>query len=90
MLYKKYDVFKRTSQEKTESVDILDVNSSFVLMPRKDPAAMIALKCYAANCEPELSEQIRKWINRIEKAPRVRGTQGKRNEPFCKERGDLR
>lgn len=88
MLYQKYEVRRKVAKPGQEhtmiSVDTLDVDSPFVLMPRKDPAAMVALQCYADFCEPELGRQIKRWIQRIKQAPKILGTQGKRNRPFCK------
>lgn len=80
-LYNKYIVYKIGVQNGgTFSVDTEDVNSPFVLMPRKDPAAMTALACYATFSEPELREEIMQWIKRIKKAPKILGTQGRRNK----------
>jgi len=90
-LYSKYIVRRLRSVKEYpkatlvgNSVDVSRVGSPFVLMPSKDPAAMIALKCYADNCETELAEDIKHWIERIEKADKVLGTQGRRNQPFVK------
>ena len=80
-LYKKYIVYKFGIRNGgIFSVDVEDVNSAFVLMPRKDPVAMTALECYATFCEPELRREIMQWIQRIKKAPKILGTQGKRNK----------
>lgn len=69
------------------SVDVDNAESPFVLFPRKDPAALVALKCYALNCEPELAQDIRQWIELIRRADQMLGkqygTQGERNKPFC-------
>ena len=56
-----------------------DVDSPFVLMPRKDPAAFMAMLAYASCCEPSLGNQIRIWLVEIARAPPVYGTQGERN-----------
>jgi len=57
-----------------------DVNSPFVLMPRKDPAAFAALLYYASCCEPSLANEIHTWLAKIADAiPVVFGTQGYRN-----------
>ena len=82
-LYKKYIVYKFGIRNGgIFSVDVGDVNSPFVLMPRKDPVAMTALECYASFCEPELRRQIEQWVQRIKKAPKILGTQGKRNKQY--------
>lgn len=98
-LHAKYSVYKlqRTRGLSTKegrkstligiSVDVDNAESPFVLFPRKDPAALVALKCYALNCEPALALDIRQWIALIRKADEALGkqfgTQGKRNAPFC-------
>jgi len=56
-----------------------DVDSPFVLMPRKDPAAFVALITYARYCEPELGLEILKWLEEVAKSEPVFGTQGIRN-----------
>lgn len=56
-----------------------DVDSPFVLMPRKDPAAFRALICYALYCEPDLRAEIASWLHKIADAEPVLGTQGARN-----------
>jgi len=61
------------------STDPDDVDSPFVLMPRKDPAAYYALLNYAQACEADLAYEIREWAEKIVKAPPVCGTQGMRN-----------
>lgn len=82
-LYRKYTVFKpNVGSGGMSSVDVEDVNSPFVLMPRKDPVAMTALECYATSCEAELGREIRQWIQRIKKAPKILGTQGERNKQY--------
>ena len=62
-----------------KSTDPDDVDSPFVLMPRKDPAAFAALITYAQVCEPQLAQEIAEWLVKIAKAPPVFGTQGIRN-----------
>jgi len=45
--------------------DILD-GEAFVLVPERDPAAIVALRAYAsATPDPELCAQLREWTNRI-------------------------
>ena len=61
------------------STDPRDVNSPFVLMPRKDPAAFMAMVTYARLCEPQLATEIKAWLREIVEAPMVFGTQGERN-----------
>jgi len=61
------------------STDSDDVNSPFVLMPRKDPAAFYALLNYSKVCEPDLALEIREWVEKIIEAPPILGTQGVRN-----------
>lgn len=56
-----------------------DVNSPFVLMPRKDPAAYAAMIYYAQVCEPKLALEIVEWLAKIAMAPPEFGTQGIRN-----------
>lgn len=56
-----------------------DVDSPFVLMPRKDPAAFLAMTTYAQYCEPQLRAEIGDWLSKIAKAPPIYGTQGARN-----------
>ena len=55
------------------------VDSPFVLMPRKDPAAFRAMVCYANFCEPGLRIEIVDWLNKIADADPVFGSQGARN-----------
>lgn len=55
------------------------VDSPFVLMPRKDPAAFAAMLTYMRYCEPELASEIRVWLEKIAAAPAEYGTQGQRN-----------
>jgi len=61
------------------STDPEDVNSPFVLMPRKDPAAFAAMIYYAQCCEPKLAVEIAEWLSKIAAAPPAFGTQGIRN-----------
>jgi len=56
-----------------------DVDSPFVLMPRKDPAAFAAMIYYAQCCEPKLAAEIANWLVKIANAPPMFGTQGARN-----------
>jgi len=47
--------------------DILD-GEAFVLVPERDPAALIALRAYAAATpDPELSGRLAKWANSLGK-----------------------
>lgn len=82
----KYMVFK--TDEKTGAVipdgampstDPEDIDSPFVLMPRKDPAAFAALSAYATVCEPELAREIRMFLHMVTEASPAFGTQGTRN-----------
>jgi len=61
------------------STDPDDVDSPFVLMPRKDPGAFVALAAYADYCEPRLCNEIHAWMRKIAEADPIFGTQGKRN-----------
>ncbi len=61
-----------------------DVDSPFVLMPRKDPAAFYALLHYAQVCEDDLAREIRVWLEKVVKAPAAHGTQGERNRVAMK------
>lgn len=56
-----------------------DVDSPFVLMPRKDPAAYAAMLTYSEFCEPQLKAEIRGWLCKIARAKPLFGTQGERN-----------
>jgi len=62
-----------------KSTDPDDINSPFVLMPRKDPAAFIALASYASACEPELAREVREFLTKIVGSSPILGTQGARN-----------
>jgi len=62
-----------------DSTDPDNIDSPFVLMPRKDPAAFAAMLAYADSCEWELAREIRDWLEKIADAPVVDGTQGHRN-----------
>ena len=80
----KYLVFKidekgETYPEGMKSTDPDDIDSPFVLMPRKDPAAFYALLHYAQACEDDLGRPLRMWLDKITDAPPVYGTQGERN-----------
>lgn len=61
------------------STDPDNVDSPFVLMPRKDPAAYAAMIAYAQCCEPHLAAEIAEWLRKIANAPAIFGTQGTRN-----------
>lgn len=61
------------------STDPDDIDSPFVLMPRKDPVAYEAMRLYMQLCEPQLASEIRAWLRKIAAAEPVYGTQGKRN-----------
>lgn len=46
--------------------DIMD-GEAFVLVPERDPAAIVALRGYAsATPDPELAASLREWLSRIE------------------------
>ena len=80
----KYQVLKFSGQGlpagiPMKSVDPDDIDSPFVLMPRKDPAAFRAMVCYARFCEPDLRAEIATWLDKIARAEPVFGTQGTRN-----------
>lgn len=62
-----------------KSTDPDDIDSPFVLMPRKDPAAFAAMGTYMELCEPQLANEIRVWLRKIAAAEPAFGTQGKRN-----------
>lgn len=62
-----------------KSTDPDNVDSPFVLMPAKDPAAFRAMICYARFCEPGLRAEIATWLNKIAGAKPAFGTQGTRN-----------
>lgn len=66
------------------STDPDNVDSPFVLMPRKDPAAFAAMITYARYCEPQLSAEIKDWLRMIAGADYVLGTQGQRNYKFMR------
>ena len=61
------------------STDPDDIDSPFVLMPRKDPAAFEAMRLYIQLCEPLLATEIRTWLRKIADSATVYGTQGERN-----------
>ena len=66
------------------STDPDNVDSPFVLMPRKDPAAFYALLSYAEMCEPDLALEVRAWAEEIVKVAPAYGTQGERNRLHMK------
>lgn len=66
------------------SADPDNIDSPFVLMPRKDPAAFSAMIVYAQQCEPKLREEIKRWLTKIALADPVYGTQGERNRAFVR------
>lgn len=67
------------SIELWNSTDPEDIDSPFVLMPRKDPAAFAAMLAYAQCCELRLSAEIANWLGEIAAAEPKFGTQGVRN-----------
>lgn len=71
------------------STDPNNVDSPFVLMPRKDPAAFSAMLTYINYCEPQLANEIRAWLRRITEAKPVFGTQGQRNFTYVRSRSLL-
>lgn len=73
------DVEGRAFGPGMKSTDPDNVDSPFVLMPRKDPAAFVALVAYTEFCEPQLANEIRAWLRKVTDADPVFGTQGKRN-----------
>jgi len=80
----KYMVYKIDGDGKAvsrnmKSTDPDDVNSPFVLLPRKDPAAFIALASYASACESGLAVEIREFLEKISLSNPMLGTQGARN-----------
>lgn len=75
----KIGVDGKMSGSKMKSTDSEDVDSPFVLMPRKDPAAYEAMRAYMVFCEPQLANEIRAWLRKIAQAEPVYGTQGSRN-----------
>jgi hypothetical protein len=64
--------------------DLRDPDGPFVLKPWKDPAALRALETYRDHCYAELARDLDAWIRTIKAGPAVRGSVGKRNEPFAK------
>ena len=80
----KYIVFRILSDGSGNKPEMLatnpeNIDSPFVLMPRKDPAAFYALANYAQACEPSLSREIRVFLQKVIEAPPLFGTQGARN-----------
>jgi len=69
-----------------ESTDPEDIDSPFVLMPRKDPAAFHAMMAYAQVCEPVLAAEIRVWLGKIADVEPEYGTQGLCNYVHMKHR----
>lgn len=67
-----------------KSTDPDDIDSPFVLMPRKDPAAFYALMNYAQVCEDDLALEIREWLEKVVEAPVQYGSQGNRNRVHMK------
>ncbi len=61
-----------------------NVDSPFVLMPHKDPAACYALLAYAQVCEDDLAVEICEWAKKIVSAPPKYGSQGERNRVHMK------
>lgn len=66
------------------ATDSDNIDSPFVLLPRKDPAAFYALLNYAQMCEEGLAREIRVWLEKVVSAPPVYGTQGERNRVSMK------
>ena len=62
-----------------KSTDPDNIDSPFVLMPRKDPAAFYAILNYTKVCENDLALEIREWLEKIIEAPPILGSQGTRN-----------
>lgn len=62
-----------------KATDPDNVDSPFVLMPRKDPSAYAAMVTYARMCEPELAREIKEFLYKVVDAEPVFGTQGTRN-----------
>ena len=56
-----------------------DVDSPFVLLPRKDPSAFAALVTYSQVCEPQLAQEIAEWLEKVADAEPRFGSQGARN-----------
>jgi len=67
-----------------KATDPDNIDSPFVLMPRKDPAAFLAMLVYAEVCDGNLAAEIRVWLRRIAEAPLAYGTQGMRNHTTMK------
>ena len=61
------------------STDPEDIDSPFVIMPRKDHAGFLALITYARFCEPDLRAELSSWLDKIADAGPELGTQGMRN-----------
>jgi len=67
-----------------KATDPDDVDSPFVLMPRKDPAAFAAMIQYARYCESGLAAEIGQWLKKIASEPPRYGTQGARNSVYLR------
>lgn len=83
-LYPKYMVGKAVNGtidacSLIEATNPDNIDSPFVLFPRKDPAAITALKAYASVCNPALAAEIREWLTKVVEAKPEFGTQGTRN-----------
>ncbi len=61
------------------ATDPSNVDSPFVIFPRKDPAAFHALLSYAAVCEKGLRAEILLWAEKIATSDPAFGTQAARN-----------
>jgi len=92
-LYPKYQVVKINEDPKAAkanpvmlATDPNDIDSPFVLMPRKDPAAMAAMLTYMSYCEPALANEIRPWLRKIIEAEPIFGSQGARNYKYVRSR----
>ncbi len=68
-----------TAGQGMKSTDPNNVDSPFVLMPHKDPAAFSAMIAYARCCEKDLASEVKEWLTKIAEAPTALGTQGSRN-----------
>ncbi len=61
------------------ATDPSNVDSPFVIFPRKDPAAFHALLAYAAVCEKGLRAEIISFAEDVAQSDPAFGTQGTRN-----------
>ena len=88
----KYSVYRLNIREqdtvdtRTFATDPDSIDSPFVLMPRKDPAAFAAMVTYARMCEPDLAREIREFLHKIADAEPIFGTQGLRNLQVVRKR----